>query len=589
MENRERETMVEVEKGDGQCFIAEEKVIYRGLKTMPFVIGNETFEKLGAIGTLSNLLVYLTTVFNMSSIKAATILNIFNGTTNFSTLIGAFVSDTYWGRFKTVAFASIASLMGLILIDFTAVFKNLHPHKCNAQECEGPTAGHLAFLAAGLGLLIVGAAGIRPCNFAFGADQFNPKTEAGKKGVNSFFNWYFFTFTVAQMLSLTVIVYVQSNVSWSMGFAIPAMLMFLSCGLFFMGSKLYVKVKANGSPMTSVAQVLVVAFKKRKLKQPEQPWLSLFVYMPPSSINSKLPYTHQFRCLDKAAILLSEDEVNTDGSAANPWRLCSMQQVEEVKCLVRVLPIWSAALVYYVVIVQQNTYATFQALQSDRRLGKHFEIPAASYYVFLMLAMTIWIPIYDRLLVPFLQRRTGIEGGITVLQRIGAGIFLSIVSMIVSALVEDRRRSLALTKPIPGIRTRGDVSSLPGFWLIPQLALAGLAEAFTAIGQVEFYYKQFPENMRSIAGSLFFCGHAGSSYLSGFLIAIVHKTTEGAATGNWLPEDLNKGRLDYYYYMIAAFGVVNFGYFLLIASWYQYKGTGIDSSTLEVEVTEKVA
>ncbi|XP_062028032.1 protein NRT1/ PTR FAMILY 2.11-like [Rosa rugosa] len=590
MENSERETMVEVKKNEDQCSIAEEKVIYRGWKAMPFVIGNETFEKLGAIGTLSNLLVYLTTVFNMSSVTAATIINIFNGTTNFSTLIGAFVSDTYCGRFKTIACASIASFMGLVLIDFTAIFKDLHPPPCKTQDrnaCKGPTGGQMAFLAAGLGLLIVGAAGIRPCNFAFGADQFNPKTEAGKKGVNSFFNWYFFTFTVAQMLSLTIIVYVQSNVSWSLGFGIPAILMLMSCALFFMGSKLYVKVKASGSPMTSVAQVIVVAFKKRKLKPLEQPWLSLFVYMPPNSMNAKLPYSHQFRCLDKAAIVTPEDEKNPDGSTANPWRLCSMQQVEELKCLVRVLPIWAAALVYYVVIVQQHTYATFQALQFDRRVGK-FEIPAASYYVFLMLAMTIWIPIYDRLVVPFLQRRTGIEGGITVLQRIGAGIFLSIVSMIVSAIVEERRRSIALTDPIPGIRTRGDISSMSGFWLVPQLALAGLAEAFTAIGQVEFYYKQFPENMRSIAGSLFFCGMAGSSYLSGFLIAIVHRTTEGAATGNWLPEDLNKGRLDYFYYMIAALGVVNFGYFLFIASWYQYKGTGIDTTTLEVEVAEKV-
>ncbi|KAK9901797.1 hypothetical protein M0R45_001959 [Rubus argutus] len=123
MENSERETMVEQKKNE-ECSIAEEPIIYRGWKAMPFVIGNETFEKLGAIGTLSNLLVYLTTVFNMSSITAATIINVFNGTTNFSTLIGAFVSDTYWGRFKTIACASIASLMGLVLIDFTAVFKN---------------------------------------------------------------------------------------------------------------------------------------------------------------------------------------------------------------------------------------------------------------------------------------------------------------------------------------------------------------------------------------------------------------------------------------------------------------------------------
>lgn len=143
--------------------------------------------------------------------------------------------------------------------------------------------------------MIIGAGGIRPCNLAFGADQFNPNTEAGKKGINSFFNWYVFTYTFAMMVSLTVIVYVQTNVSWALGLGIPAFLMLIACILFFVGSKIYVKVKATGSPMTSVAQVLVVAIKKRKLKQPDQPWLSLFDYTPPGSINSKLSYSDQFR------------------------------------------------------------------------------------------------------------------------------------------------------------------------------------------------------------------------------------------------------------------------------------------------------
>ncbi|XP_009369361.2 protein NRT1/ PTR FAMILY 2.9 [Pyrus x bretschneideri] len=588
MEKKERDSMEKNERGSTD----EEPVIYRGWKVMPFVIGNETFEKLGAIGTLANLLVYLTSVFNMKRITAATLVTIFNGTTNFATLLGAFASDTYFGRYKTLGFSSIASFMGLLLIDFTAVFKNLHPPHCKPEEqgtCKGPTAGQMAFLLTGFGMLIVGAAGIRPCNLAFGADQFDQKTESGKRGVNSFFNWYMFTYTFAQMIALTLIVYIQSNVSWGLGFGIPAILMLISCVLFFMGSKMYVKVKACGSPMNSVAQVVVVSIAKRhlKLKEPERPWLSMFVYMPPDSINSNLPYTNQFRCLDKAAILTPDDKINPDGSAADPWKLCSMQQVEEVKCLLRVLPIWGAALIYHIAIVQQNTYVVFQALQSNRRLGKtSFQIPAASYSIFLMLGMTIWIPIYDRLLVPFLQRLTGKEGGITLLQRIGIGIFLSVITMLVSAFVEEHRRTIALTKPIPGIRTRGDISSMSGFWLVPQLTLAGLAEAFAAIGQIEFYYKQFPENMRSIAGSLFFCGMAGSSYLSSALIAIVHRTTEGAKTGNWLPEDLNKGRLDYYYYLIAALGVINLGYFLLCSKWYTYKGGG-DNNALEVEVVQK--
>lgn len=76
-----------------------------------WLTGNETFEKLGAIGTLSNLLVYLTSVFNMKRITAATLLNVFSGTTNFATLIGAFLCDTYFGRYKTLGFASIASFL----------------------------------------------------------------------------------------------------------------------------------------------------------------------------------------------------------------------------------------------------------------------------------------------------------------------------------------------------------------------------------------------------------------------------------------------------------------------------------------------
>ncbi|KAF8006022.1 hypothetical protein BT93_K0341 [Corymbia citriodora subsp. variegata] len=568
---------------------SEETINYRGWKAMPFIIGNETFEKLGAIGTLANLLIYLTTVFNLENITAANIINIFNGTTNFSTLIGAFLCDTYFGRFKTLAFCTVASFLGLLAIQLTAAIKTLHPPDCgNNSTCVGPTAGQMAFLITGFGLLISGAAGIRPCNLAFGADQFNPKTESGKRGINSFFNWYFFTFTFAQMVSLTLIVYVQSNVSWAIGLLIPAILMLISCAVFFMGSKIYVKVKAQGSPLTSVAQVIVAAIKKCRLPTPEQPGHSLHNFIPPKTINSKLPYTDQFRCLDKAAIVTAEDKKRPDGSSAAPWRLCSLQQVEEVKCIIRVLPIWVAGVFYYLVIVQQNTYAVFQATQMDRRFGNtSFKIPAASYVVFLMLSLTIFIPIYDRLIVPYLRRITGKEGGITLLQRMGIGLFLGVLTMVVSALVEERRRSIALTKPTLGVYPRrGEISSMSALWLIPQFTLAGLTEACASISLVELYYKQFPENMRSIAGSLYYCGMAGSSYLSSLLISIVHKNTKGAEGRDWLPEDLNKGRLDYYYYLIAALEFLTLLYFLVCARWYKYKQTDVASLEADIEMKQ---
>lgn len=569
----------------------EEPVInYRGVKAMPFIIGNETFEKLGTIGTASNLMVYLTSIFNMKNVTAATLINVFNGTCNLAPLLGAFLADTYFGRYKTLAFASISSLLGMMVLMLTAAIPSMHPPHCEAKQigtCIRPTTWQMAFLLSSFGFLIVGAGGIRPCNLAFGADQFNPATESGKRGINSFFNWYYFTFTFAVMISVTVIVYVQSNVSWAIGLGIPTALMFLSCALFFLGSRIYVKVKPEGSPFISVTQVVVAATKKRGLKLPDQPSVSLFNYMLTNSINSKLPYTDQFRFLDKASVITDEDEIKSNGSAANPWRLCSIQQVEEVKCLMRVIPIWASAIIFHVAIAQQQTYAIFQAMQSDRRLGNRgFEIPAASYSVFTMIALTIWIPIYDRIIVPSLRKITGKEGGITQLQRMGIGLVISVITIIVSALVEEWRRNLALTRPTLGIAPKGGaISSMSGLWLIPQLALAGVAEAFNAIGQIEFYYKQFPENMRSIAGSFFFCGMALSSYLNGFLISLFHKITIGTSTGDWLPEDLNKGKLDYFYFVIAALGVVNFGYFLVCAMWYRYKGTG--GSIVEVAMGNK--
>lgn len=187
---------------------------------------------------------------------------------------------------------------GLLVIQLTAWIKKMHPPECgrDSMTCTGPTTGQMTFLLAGFGLLIVGAAGIRPCNLAFGVDQFNPNSESGKKGINSFFNWYFFTYTFAQMVSLSLIVYIQSNVSWAIGLGIPAVLMLISCILYYTGSKYYVKVKATGpAPVTSIVQVVVVAIKKRRLNISEYPLVSLFAYVSPQSINSKLPHTSQFR------------------------------------------------------------------------------------------------------------------------------------------------------------------------------------------------------------------------------------------------------------------------------------------------------
>ncbi|XVE96944.1 hypothetical protein REPUB_Repub02eG0267800 [Reevesia pubescens] len=53
----------------------------------------------------------------------------------------------------------------------------------------------MGFLFAGLALMAIGARGIRPCNIAFGADQFDTTTKKGRAQLESFFNWWIKTLT----------------------------------------------------------------------------------------------------------------------------------------------------------------------------------------------------------------------------------------------------------------------------------------------------------------------------------------------------------------------------------------------------------
>ncbi|XP_028792523.1 protein NRT1/ PTR FAMILY 2.13 [Neltuma alba] len=550
-----------------------------GWRAMPFILGNETFERLAVFGLFANFMVYLTRELHMDQVFASNIMNLWFGLTNFAPLLGAFISDAYAGRFKTIAYASVASLLGMITVTLTAWLPNLHPPSCTPEQlaqnqCVKANSTHLGVLILGLCFLTIGSAGIRPCSIPFGVDQFDPTTSAGKKGINSFFNWYYTTFTVVLLITQTVVVYIQDSVSWKIGFGIPTVCMFLSIIMFLVGRRIYVHVKPEGSIFSGIAEVLVAAYKKRHVELPSDEKVDGVFYDPPlqegSSFLSKLPLTDQFRSLNKACLIM-EGELNPDGTRVNQWRLTSIQQVEEVKCLARTFPIWAAGILSLTSMAQQGTFTISQALKMNRHLGPKFQIPAGSVGVISFLTIGLWVPFYDRFVVPSLRKITKHEGGITLLQRIGIGMVFSILSMIVAGMVEKVRRDSANSNPNPL-----GIAPMSVIWLAPQLILMGMCEAFNIIGQIEFFNRQFPEHMRSIANSLFSCSFAGANYVSTILVTAVHRTTRTHTHPDWLTNDINDGRLDYFYYLIAVIAALNMVYFLLVARQYRYKPTDVD-------------
>jgi len=137
--------------------------------------------------------------------------------------------------------------------------------------------------------------------------------------------------------------------------------------------------------------------------------------------------------LDKSAVETARDKVN---GSVNPWRLCTVTQVEEIKSIIRLLPVWACCIMFTTAYSQMNTTFVLQGNTMDRHMGGHFKIPSASLTVFETISVILWVLIYDQLIIPFARKYTGHAQGFTQLRRIGIGLVISILSMVSAGVVE---------------------------------------------------------------------------------------------------------------------------------------------------------
>ena len=77
------------------------------------------------------------------------------------------------------------------------------------------------------------------------------------------------------------------------------------------------------------------------------------------------------------------------------------------------------------------------------------------------------------------------------------------------------------------------------------------AQVLASIGQLEFFYDQAPDVMRSCSMALQLLSVCIGSYLSGALVAAISSATYRLGA-DWLPQDLNYGRLDLFFLLLAG-------------------------------------
>lgn len=205
-----------------------------------------------------------------------------------------------------------AGLQGLVIYTLLLTVPDLRP---GCQEdgvvsdsinalCDEANSFQMTILFLSLTLQIMGSGAIRPCTALCGADQFDESDPEQRRQIQKSFSWHKVGMASAMIVAVTVVIWIQTYVSWSWGSIILSVTMGLSVAMFLFGIPFYRTLDAHGSPLTSLVQVLVTSFRKRKLSLPEDPNL-LHQGKSPGVTNDVLLHTDNMTLvLDPSSLLL---------------------------------------------------------------------------------------------------------------------------------------------------------------------------------------------------------------------------------------------------------------------------------------------
>ncbi|KAL5733840.1 hypothetical protein ACOSP7_031701 [Xanthoceras sorbifolium] len=551
-----------------------------------FIFGNEMAERMAYFGLSVNMVAFMFYVMHKPFSSSSTAVNNFLGISQVSSVLGGFLADAYLGRYWTIAIFTTIYLGGLTGITLCATMNIFVPNQDQCDQislllgkCEPAKSWQMVYLYAVLYITGFGAAGIRPCVSSFGADQFDERSKDYKTHLDRFFNFFYLSVTIGAIVAFTLVVYIQMKHGWGSAFGSLAIAMGISNILFFVGTPLYRHRLPGGSPLTRVAQVLVAAFRKRNASFSSGEYIGLYEVPGKRSAikgSGKIAHTDDFRCLDKAALQLKED-----GAAdPSPWRLCTVTQVEEVKILIKLIPIPACTIMLNVVLTEYLTLSVQQAYTLNTHMGR-LKLPVTCMPVFPGLSIFLILSLYYSIFVPMSRRITGHPHGASQLQRVGIGLAVSIISVAWAGIFERYRRNYAIEHGYE-VSFLSPMPNLSAFWLLIQYCLIGIAEVFCIVGLLEFLYEEAPDAMKSIGSAYAALAGGLGCFIASILNSIIKSTTGNAEKRqpSWLSQNINTGRFDHLYWLLAVLSVINFCVFLYYARRYKYR------SQQKIETTE---
>uniref|UniRef100_A0A6J0TLX4 Solute carrier family 15 member 3 n=1 Tax=Pogona vitticeps TaxID=103695 RepID=A0A6J0TLX4_9SAUR len=536
----------------------------------------EILERAAFFGIVSNLVLFLNSSnFNWGGSQASRAALLFLGASYLLSPIGGWLADAYLGRYWTIAFSFLLYLVMACLLPAIASPDGrlwlcgempAYPVQPSCQKgdktCQQQLPGQYCgpVMYTGLLLLALGISSVKANLTPFGADQV---TDRGRDATRRFFNWFYWSINIGAVFSLLVVAFIQQNVDFLTGYAIPAVCLALALLVFLLAAPVFVTKPAAGS---QVSTMLHLAIQSSCCGQALQ---KLTTKIRTGSPQSETEVTGS--------------PLGTRHQPAGP----SQEDVSNFQVMTKILPVLLTLIPYWMVYFQmQSTYYLqglhlfipnifdHSYLNSSGFLAAvdgEYTLPDAWLLLANVVVLLILVPLKDRVIDPFLAKRKLLPSA---LKRMALGMLFGLGSVIIAGVLETKRLQYVNNNQTISQHIGKDeyvAASLSIWWQIPQYLLIGISEIFASIPGLEFAYSESPKSMQgAIMGLFFFISGVGSLLGSG-LLALLSLPDTG-----WMfcPEDygnINKCRMDYYFFLLAGIQTATCVLFVWISIRYEHQ------------------
>ncbi|OCK78332.1 MFS peptide transporter-like protein Ptr2 [Lepidopterella palustris CBS 459.81] len=385
-------------------------------------------------------------------------------------LFGAYVADTYLGRYKTIVFSVCIALVGHVILTASAA----------PSVIASPHSSLAAFII-GLIIMGIGTGGFKPNISPLVAEQIPRQTmhvkelKTGERVIVDpavttarVYNWFYLFINIGALVGQVGMSYAERYVGFYLSFLIPTVCFITTFPVLWFCRKYYNRRAPEGSVLGPAIKILWTATKGRWHLNPVASYKHMndgtfWDSVKPSSFGPNKP---KWMTFDDAWV----DEV------ARGWSACSVF-------------LWYP--LYWITYNQINGNLTSQAAT----MSLH-GIPNDILSNLDPFALIILIPICDLLVYPFLRKR-GIR--FTPIKKIAAGFFTGSASMIWAAVVQ---HYIYKTSTCGSHAGGSDCSSPINVWAqTGSYVLIALSEIFASITSLEYGFSKAPKNMRSLVAA----------------------------------------------------------------------------------------